>query len=707
VHPEPSDVAASPKFLTSQSARGPKAISIYVSTVFLSAFLLFLIEPLFAKLILPWFGGSASVWATSLVFFQLALLLGYLYADLASRLLKPRAQAILHISLLLISLLWLPLHPSASWAPRLAEDPAWRIIRVLAGSIGLPFVLLSATSPLVQNWFSRAGSGSRAYRLFALSNLASLLGLLSYPFAIEPNSTARFQSAVWCVLFVLFALLCSAAAWISHDAREATMHAPEEYSGQEPPPSPRMKVMWFSLSACGSMLLLSITNHLSQNVAPVPLLWILPLALYLLTFTLAFEHHRFYSRWLFSRLLAVCLGAFGYAIYDYRFAQALQLGLPLFCGGLFVCCMFCHGELSRMKPHSQHLTQFYLMLSSGGAAGALFIGLIAPHIFVGIYELAVTLFITAVLALFVLWHEGWAARALWTTVAVAMAIVLFMHVRMYEAHSLVMTRNFYGALRVKESKENGRPARMLFHGTIEHGAQFTLPPMRGWPTTYYGPDSGIGLALRYCCQLSKRVGMVGLGAGTVASYGKPGDYYRFYDINPDVVRIANSVFTYLRESSAKIDVILGDARLSLQAEAPQNFDVLGVDAFSGDAIPVHLLTKESFAVYFRHLKPDGILAIHTSNAYLKLAPVVEQLADFYGYRAAAIESEADSEQLILRSEWVLVSRNQAFFENPILKRERGDIAIPGALRLWTDDYNNLFRILKPISLTRSSEDEQP
>ena len=698
--PESPEIAGPSNEPASGSTGDVASAFLYPGTIFLSAFLLFLIEPLLAKLILPWFGGSASVWATCLVFFQLALLLGYLYADLTSRLLRPRAQATLHIALLLFSLLWLPLRPKASWQPLPGEDPTWRILRVLTGTIGLPFILLSATSPLVQNWFSRRGSGSRAYRLFALSNFASLLALLSYPFLIEPNSAARSQAAAWGIAFLAFAVLCAFAAWISRNAAASPI---ERERAMVEHPTFRLKLLWFSLAACGSMLLLSITNHLSQNVAPVPLLWIIPLALYLLTFTLAFEYQRFYSRWLFSRLLAVCLGSLGYAMYDYRFAQALQLSLPLFCAGLFVCCMFCHGELSRMKPSAQHLTLFYLLLSSGGAAGAIFIGLIAPHIFIGIYEAPVTLCVTAGLALVVFWREGWLPRALWTTVTIAMAIVLFVHIRDYEADSLLITRNFYGALRVKESEDIGRQSRTLFHGTIEHGAQFLLPPMRRWSTTYYGPDSGVGLALRYCCQNAKRVGVVGLGAGTVASYGKPGDYFRFYDINPEVVRIANSVFTFLRESAARTDVVLGDARLSLQAEAPQHFDVLAVDAFSGDAIPVHLLTREAFAIYLRHLKPDGVLAVHTSNTYLRLAPVVKQLADAYGYKAEMITSEADRDQLILRAEWVLVTRKIGFFEIPMLQKESEDISVSAGLRLWTDDYNNLFRILKPISRTNSDD----
>ena len=305
------------------------------------------------------------------------------------------------------------------------------------------------------------------------------------------------------------------------------------------------------------MLLLSITNHLTQNVAPVPLLWVLPLALYLLTFTLAFSRHHFYQRALFIRLLAIALGAMGYAVYDPRSVEAIQVSVPLFCAGLFICCMFCNGELNRLKPGARYLTSFYLIVALGGAAGAILVGLVAPHIFVSIYEFPITLLITAALALIMLWSLGWLSRVLWACVSFAMCLAVYINVHSFTRDSVMMVRNFYGALRVTESSEFGdHAARMLYHGTIRHGAQFLLLPWRKQPTTYYSVDSGIGLALRYCCSGPKRVGVIGLGAGTLAAYGKPGDYFRFYEINPEVVNIAKSLFTYTRESPAKTDIVL-------------------------------------------------------------------------------------------------------------------------------------------------------
>jgi hypothetical protein len=696
-------MSANPSALTPASAfvKGPAFTALCSVTVFLSAFLLFLIEPLFAKMILPWFGGAAAVWATCLVFFQSALLLGYYYADFTSRRLSPRTQIWIHVAILFLAVAFVPIAPGAHWRAHAGEDPLWRILSLLAVALGVPYTLLSATSPLVQNWYARSRPGGDAYHLFSLSNLASFLALLSYPFLIEPSLATHIQAQIWSGLFVVFLIVCAATAWLSRNAAAVgSVKAADDL-----PPSPATRVHWLALAACGSMLLLTVTNHLTQNVTPVPLLWVIPLSLYLLSFTLVFSRHGYYSRWLFIRLLAVFLGAMGYVLYDSRGVNALQVSVPLFCIGLFVACMFCHGELNRLRPGENHLTLFYLMLSLGGALGAVFAGIIAPHVFANLYEFPLTLLLTAVLALVTFWSGGWSARALWTCVSVAMAIVLFINVRNFERNSLVMVRNFYGALRVTQTTEFGdHQARILYHGTIRHGAQYVLLPWRKQPTTYYSLDSGIGLALRYCCEGPKRVGVIGLGAGTLAAYGNAGDYFHFYDINPAVIDIANSVFTYLRESVAQKEITLGDARLSLESEQPQRFDVLAVDAFSGDAIPVHLLTKEAIALYLRHLKPTGILAIHTSNTFLRLDPVVRQLADDVGYEARSIRNDADDDQCIASADWMLVTRNKKFLTTDIVQKNSAEVDVPRGLRLWTDDYNNLFQILKPVKLRTGDSD---
>jgi SAM-dependent methyltransferase len=673
------------------------------STVFLGAFLLFLIEPLFAKLILPRFGGAAAVWAACLVFFQCALLLGYLYADLTSRRLTPARQSQVHIALLLLSLLFLPIAPRFSQLQHASTDPASTILLLLSVSIGLPFVLLSATSPLAQIWYARASADREPYHLFALSNLASLLSLLSYPLLIEPHVAAHKQAALWSALFAVFVLLCAAAAWLARGGTGQPIAAGTEQSETDAAPTPRDKLLWLALSACSSMLLLSITNKLLEDVAPVPLLWVLPLALYLLTFALAFNRRTFYWRRPLVRFLAVALGSLGYAIYDPAYTESVQVSVPIFCAGLFLCCWFCHGELALRRPAPRYATSFYLMISLGGALGAIFVGLAAPHLFTAIYELPLALIFTALLAVLTLWPQGWLVRLFWIAAAAAMAFVLVRNVRGYERDTMVRVRSFYGALRVRQSTNwLKEPYRTLYHGKIEHGAQYVNPPSSLLPTTYYGPDSGVGLALTHCCPNAKRVGAIGLGAGTLAAYGKTSDYFRFYEINPQVVAIARNSFSYLRDSPARIDVVPGDARLSLQNETPQQFDVLAVDAFSGDAIPVHLLTREAFAVYLRHLKADGILAVHTSNTYLNLPPVVQLLAAEAGCDARLIINDDNHRKLIDSSDWVVVTRNRHFLDSIDSTVLMEPISVPPNLRAWTDDFNNLFQILRPVKFKQST-----
>jgi hypothetical protein len=673
---------------------------LFAATIFLGAFLLFLVEPLFAKLILPWFGGSAAVWATCLVFFQTALLLGYFYADATTRRLTPKRQSAVHLGLLVVSLLWLPIAPQIFWRAHVHVDPAWRILGLLTFSIGLPFVLLSATSPLLQTWYARRASGRSPYHLFALSNFASLLALLSFPFLIEPRLSSRQQSILWSSAYVLFAICCSLSAWFrrSNTTNAFALNESPAATEGKPHPAYRAKLLWLSLSACGSMMLLAVTNHLSENVAPVPLLWVLPLALYLLSFALVFAKRSFYSRWFVARLLAVALGCAGYAIYDSSITHAIQISVPLFCAALFVVCLFCHGELAQRKPAVHYLTSFYLTIALGGAVGAVCVGLLAPHILSGVYELPIVLLLAAILGSVVLWQEGWSARIFWLGVSGAMCAVLVWNVRTTREDTVAMIRNFYGALRIQDFKlGRALPYRSLVHGTIQHGAQYLTFPENRNPTTYYGRKSGVGLALRFCCDGTKRVGVIGLGAGTLAAYGKPGDSFRFYEINPQVIEVANGWFTFLKQSPARSEVILGDARLSLESEPSQQFDVLAVDAFSGDAIPVHLITKEAFAVYFRQLKPDGILAVHTSNTYLNLAPVVKLLAEDADYTTRFIASEEDPLMMISSADWVLVTRNQRFLSVPETFVGSQNIVVPPGLRLWTDDYNNLFEILRPVS----------
>lgn len=671
---------------------------LYAVTIFLSAFLLFSLEPLVAKEILPWFGGSAAVWSTCLVFYQVVLLAGYLYADRLTKIAAGRKQWVLHCTLLVVSLTFLPVGPGIHWRNASFEHPVIVLLAMLSASILVPFLALSATSPLLQHWLAAYGSRS-PHRLFAISNFASLAALLLYPLLIEPRMDMHAQRLGWSVAYVLFALCCAGCGAV-HNARCA--HPPDAIAPApaERPFSLGAKALCIALAACGSMLLLALTNHLTENVAPVPLLWVLPLGVYLLTFILAFSAERLYRRGLWLRFLALGLGILGYEIYDINAVEAIQVSIPVCLAGLFVCCMFCHGELVQLRPAPAQLPSFYLTIAAGGALGAVFVGLIAPEVFTGIYELPVALALLSATCTAVVWGmRNWPIRALWAGITVATLALVYVNVASYEKNALSLRRSFYGSLRVVQSPLAGeRQTRTLYHGRIEHGAQFLLPPMRFRPTTYYGPDSGIGIVLRECFPSPMRVGVVGLGVGTVAAYGRPGDTFRFYEINSQVEDMAKSLFFYLRESRAAISVVLGDARLSIEKENGPKFDVIALDAFSGDAIPVHLMTEEAMKIYLRHLKPDGVLAFHVSNNYLDLASVVNQLAVSSGYCALLAHSHEDDDALTLPADWVIVTNNRAVLENASLKTHQIAITPRNHLHPWTDDYNNLLQILRAPSL---------
>jgi len=668
---------------------------LYAYTIFTSAFLLFLVQPVIAKMILPWFGGSASVWTTCMLFFQGVLLLGYLYSHWAVRTLKPKTQLWVHVGLLALSLAALPIAPSASWKPAGAEDPTFRIWGLLSVSVGLPYFLLSTTGPLIQAWYARTHHQAVPYRLFALSNLGSMLALLGYPVVIEPFVTSRNQALFWTGGYVLFTLLCAGAAWRASRAdvqESAGSSRGDAGDGRAPWTS---VALWIALPACASLMLLAVTNYMCQDVASIPFLWVVPLALYLLSFILCFEREGWYRPRVYEWLLAVAIGGMCYLYYGRDSDIPLRWVIVAFSAGLFVCCMFCHGEVARRKPAVRHLTFFYLMISLGGAVGSMLVALVAPRVFRAYYELPVGLVLCAVLALIVNRRDSVIYYSL-ISAALVMGFYMVKQSRQMYSNNILMVRNFYGALAVAEEGSPGEPEalRKLIHGTINHGQEFLDPERRRWPTTYYAPNSGVGVAIEHNRHSGQRVGVIGLGTGTLATYGRPGDYYRFYEINPLVIDIAHSYFFFLQDSQAKVDVALGDARLSLEREPPQNFDVLAVDAFSSDSIPVHLLTLEAFQIYFRHLRPDGVLAVHVSNRYLDLKPVVRNLADRLGRSCVLIDTEDGEGDGTFGSTWVLVTSNQRFLEDPDVKAESKEVPPRPDLPLWTDDYSNLFRILK-------------
>ena len=678
---------------------------LYAATVFVSAFLLFLVQPVMAKQILPWFGGSAAVWTTCLVFFQSTLLAGYAYSDLAVHRLTPRRQVTLHTTLLLLSLAVLPIIPGADWKPLGSENPSWRILGLLAATIGLPYFLLSTTSPLIQAWFARTRPGESPYRLFALSNLASMLALVGYPFLLEPWSPTRAQALGWSGGYALFVGLCIAAGRRSLRVAKASATAdPAAVAAAtadtdtiEPPPTPARQLLWCVLAATGSLLLLAVSNHITQDIASIPLLWIAPLAIYLLTFILCFDASGWYRREFFLSVAAATLGVMAYVKADPKLTHELALQIGVFCAGLFVACMFCHGELARLKPAPKYLTRFYLMMSLGGAGGAVLVGIVAPLVLPANFELIGGLVLCALLLL-------WQVRRLHPVFILLAATAVLSAigcgvwaVREFYDDVIVAKRNFYGVLRVTEwgagDPENHR--RSLIHGSILHGTQFQAPDQKGEPTTYYTRTSGIGRLLESLHPRKDplKVGVIGLGTGTIATYGAKGDTYRFYDINPEVIAAAQREFSYLRDSAATIELPLGDARLSLEREPKQNFDVLAIDAFSSDAIPVHLITSEALAIYKRHMKPGGVIAFHVTNRYLDLIPVVQALADAQGMTAMLIRDDT-KDAMTSTSEWVLLSDDPASLAKPALADNATPIAPRPDWRLWTDDFNNLLQVLK-------------
>ena len=665
---------------------------LHAATIFLSSFLLFLVQPLIARLILPWFGGTAAVWTTCMLFFQCLLLAGYAYAHATSAKLQPRTQAILHTALLAAAALLMPVAPGESWKPMGSEEPISYILLMLAVAVGLPYLLLSATSPLVQAWFARARPGENPYRLFAVSNFASMLALIGYPLLFEPYLGSADQVRAWSWLFGAFALLCAGLAWMSAKPQPVAAAVLE----QSPPPSRHDYAMWIALSAAASSLLLAVTNHITQNVAAIPLLWLAPLTLYLLTFILCFEGKGLYRpQWMWSVVLTWLAGmAWLLVDHDFQFDLPMQLGIYL--SGLFVACMFCHGELYQLRPASRHLTAFYLSISAGGALGGMLVAVLAPLSFNAHYELGLTLVGVGVLA--VLCFRGVNRVAHLVAIATLMGVT---GAAVYEGFRFqkdvrASVRNFYGVLRVKEYGKEGEAGhlRRLVHGVIMHGEQYLEPDRRGTLTTYYQPTSGVGAAIA-SREGPLRVGVIGLGVGTLAAYGKPGDVYRFYDINPAVVEIARRDFTYLADSKATIEIALSDARLALEREPQQKFDVLAVDAFSSDAIPMHLITREALAVYLRHVKPDGIVAFHVSNRFLQLIPVVAKLARELGAHASVVLESTGEEGDRTQSDWVLVTRDPAALKKKTLEDVNAEAPEERPeWRTWTDDYSNLVQILK-------------
>ena len=771
---------------------------IFGITIFLGAFLLFQVEPMVAKYFLPWFGGTASVWSTCLLFFQILLLAGYAYAHIIRTNVTPRMQAVAQIGMIAVCITlmgalsffwWSPIMPGPGWKPHPSDFPISRILLLLTVAIGLPYFILSTTGPLLQSWLAQTG-GASPYRLYALSNLGSLLALVSYPFVVEPSLNLRTQANLWFVGFLAFAIgmmLCARGMW------EAAMRLPMDNrltgtadADASVSPTRATYLLWVGLAACPSLMLLSSTNQMTQEVAPIPFLWILPLALYLISFIICFDNERWYRRDVFHPALAIAIFA-SFIIFENgdrsviavsrtgltlsRTALTMQIGAP--CILLFAICMACHGELVRIKPHQRDLTVFYLMVSIGGALGGVIGAIVAPLLFPGNWEFRLTIVASTILLFIVLmrdrnsWiHEnrpllsvvlfaaamtlpglmgvvalsktyiaevvvliaalGWVAapkaniraasrRGLVLQFSVAASIwlvgaaALGASIGAYRA-ALLMTRNFYGIITVMSNGATDPQwhAYQLLDGRIMHGEQFPDCDKRYQPVAYYGPQSGVGLVIanhpfRYQSDpkdWALRIGVLGLGAGTIAAWGQPGDYIRYYEIDPDIIKVATQpggYFTYIGDSSARIEIIEGDARLSMEHEIatghPQNFDVLAIDAFSGDAIPFHLLTREAMEIYLRELSPDGVIAIDISNRYIDLLPVTAALARAFKLHSAVVNDHHADHPTYEESEWVLLSRTDTVLRQPYIASHMSAIEAK-RIPLWTDDYSNLFEVLR-------------
>ena len=631
-----------------------------------------------------------------MLFFQLALLAGYAYADLVIRKLSPRQLAVTHTVLLLASLAWLPIGVRASLQPADASEPIVRILLLLSASIGLPYLVLSTSGPLIQAWWARSSSSVKVYRLYALSNLASMSALIAYPPLIEPYWGLQAQTTFWSAAYALFVILAIACAWLG--ARQTAV--PPTIASASVKPGAAQQLMWLLLAAFGSITLLSVTSQLTQNVAPIPFLWVLPLAIYLLTFILCFDGSHWYWRRTYLVLAAVSAPLM-IAGLDFDVAASgisrsylrLEVALPLYAGGLFIICMFLHGELTRRKPEPQWLTRFYLMVAIGGAAGGIVVGIAAPLLLSYYWELPFVL--AAVMVLIYLLANS---RLRWVGAGsmCVCAVLLTMHIKFNVDGVLYGSRNFYGTLRVINSAEESSPSagRALLHGAVLHGQQFAAPNLRRLPTAYYGENSGVGRAFAHLDRRqSLRVGLVGLGVGTVLTYGRSGDVFRLYELDPDVLAIARRSFSYVSDSAATIETRLGDARLSLQREPPQRFNLLVVDAFSGDAVPIHLINLQAVELYTKHLAAHGILAFHVTNQYLDLATEVRQLAQATGMHSVMVVDNPADTTIVKASAWLLLAVNRDDLphqnESPVAEHVKSP-----SPRIWTDDYSNLYRALR-------------
>lgn len=694
----------------------------YAWSIFLGAFLLFQVQPVIGKYILPWFGGTSAVWTTCMLFFQLLLLVGYAYAHLIGTWFR-KVRGWPHLALLGLSLLALPIMPDAdTWRPDPNVAPTLQILGLLLVTIGFPYLLLSSTGPLLQRWFSLSHPGRSPYRLYALSNVGSLLALLSYPFLVEPFVSRQLQVISWSWAYVAFV---AASAWCAWSVRGLEPAAELELttvlasaSADRPVTKigGRRIVFWLALTASASAMLLATTNQLTLDIASVPFLWILPLSIYLLSFIICFDGEHWYKRPVFGALLLLSVPAVCYAL-EQEVGMDMITQIVIYAFALFACCMTCHGELVRDKPDPGHLTLFYLVVAAGGALGGVFVAVLAPLLFSGLWEFHVAL-VSCVACTLVGWgraalqaraqgtiHNARAPALGLAAATVALAVVAYFlngHARSYNDEVIAQSRNFYGVLRVKEKGVERRGwRRMMMHGNIRHGMQYMAEDRRGLAVDYYGPKTGIALAMRHHprrAHESLKVAVVGLGAGTLAIFSRAGDDFRFFELDPEVQRLAQAYFTYLDDAKGRVSVTLGDGRIQLEnalaAGEAGTYDLIALDAFSSDSVPIHLLTREAAELYRQLLKPDGLLLFHITNRFVNLTQVMVGLARDKDVALAMVVNKES--KYVSSTRWAVFGRRgNAFFEDPAVEDElwfwNGE---DDAGLSWTDDYASLLQVLR-------------
>lgn len=728
---------------------------LFVLTIFVGSFLLFQVQPMVARMVLPRLGGAPAVWNSAMLVYQALLLAGYAYAHWLGRF-AVRRQAVLHIALLVVAALWLPIGIATLPPPAPGQEALW-VPLLLIASIGPVFFAVSAQAPLMQRWFAAEPQAGDPYYLYAASNLGSFAGLISYPALVEPNLPLAVQSRGWTAGYALLVLLVAAAAWTR---RHGAAEAPE--TGDAPRPTGRRQLHWLFIAAVPSGLMLSTTTHLTTDIVAMPLLWVLPLGLYLLSFVIAFSTFARVTQVITLIAPVALLGIGGLGLLSSGGGSMLVAFASL--AMLFLVAVALHGYLYYLRPAPRHLTLFYLIMSAGGVLGGLFAALLAPLLFDWVYEhpllilaagallplpalfpwaawlrlgrRATIVSVAALLGLALLatWRmvEGWTGvfegPALWLAAGVFVVGLLVIGWRWAYVPVLVMlmigvggwntvrdsftdmrVRSYFGVYTVTDDAY--RAQRRLAHGTTLHGLQSTAPGREREPTTYYGPQSGVGLALGKAAGLAgprAAVGIVGLGAGTLSCYRRPGQHWTIFEIDPVMVDIARDPrkFTYLAECAGDTPIILGDARLQIEKLPPARFDILVIDAFSSDAIPLHLLTREAVGIYARALKPGGILLIHISNRFFDLEPVLDTEARARGW-AAAIRIDpgpADDDFAELTgSSWVaLTATGERMEQLTDGLRPRKDAADPDAwvplerragFERWTDDYASTLPVL--------------